>query len=496
MVAPTLPVSRLISVAVNLSPAAASAQNLSTLMILGSSAIIDTTERYRTYTSISQVAADFGTVADEYLAALLWFEQVPQPSNLLIGRWAKTATSGVLRGATLSLAAQAISNFNGISAGKFTYTLDAGSPTTTSAINLTSAANLPAVAAAITALTPGVVFVWDPVYQRFSATSATTGAASGVSFLTTPGSGTDISGLLGMQATQGGAYITPGVVAETAVQCAAFFDLNYGQAFYGMALLGGTMPSDYLAVAAYIEASSNKHIFFVTTMDAGVLVASTTTDIAYQLQQFAYKRTWVQFSSTTKHAAVSAAARILTTNYGGNNTVITLMYKQEPGIVAENINSAQADALEAKCCNVFVFYNNNTAIIEKGQTSSGLFLDIVTTTDWLSLTVQAALYNLLYTSTTKVPQTDSGSNLMVNAIEAVCQQGVVNGMLAPGVWQTGGFGQLNQGDFLVKGYYVYAPLVSTQNIADRQARKAVPIQVAAKLAGAVHTIAMSIMVNQ
>lgn len=494
MPSPTLPVSRLINVQVNLTPSAAAAQNLSTLLILGQSQVIDTNERFRSYPSIDTVAADFGTTAPEYLAALLWFQQLPQPNNLLIGRWASSATNGVLRGAPLSTAQQALINFSAVSGGKIKFTLDGGSSTDSSAINLTGAASLPAVAALISAQTPGITVTWNAVYQRFEAVSNTTGAASAVGFMQTPGSGTDLSALVGMQATQSGAYVQGGIAAETALQAVAYFDLNYGQTFYGLTILGAT-DTDHLAVGPFVNALGNKHIYFVTSNSAGVLVPSVTSDIAYQLSLLNLLRVWVQYSSTNPYAAVSAAARILTTEYTGNSTVITLMYKTEPGVTAESINSVQTAALEAKNCNVFVNYANNTAIIEPGVSANGTFLDVVTGTDWLSLTIQAALYNLLYTSTTKIPQTDTGANLLVNTIEAVCSQGVVNGLLAAGVWNNGGFGNLKQNDFMAKGFYVFAPKVSTQSASDRAKRRAVPIQVAAKLAGAVHTIAMQINVN-
>lgn len=495
MTTPVLPISRLINVAVDLAPAAAGSQDLSTLLILGSSDIIDVTERYRSYTTLDEVAADFGTTLPEYLAALLWFEQVPQPGNLLIGRWAATATKGVLKGGTLSAAQQALSNFTAVTTGKFIYTLDAGSPTTTGVINLSGAANLPAVAALVTTATAGLTFTWNSNFQRFEAESSTTGATSAVTFLSTPGSGTDISGLLGMRSNSSGAYTTPGIALETAVAATTLFDLNFGMLFYGVTILGA-VDADHLAVGAFLNATTNKHLYFVTTQAAGVLVAATTSDIASLLKAQGLLRTWVQYSSSNPYAAVSAAGRILPTDFTGNNTVITLMYKQEPGIVPENINTTQADALEGKNCNVFVAYNNDTAIIERGVTSNGTFLDVVTGTDWLATAVQTALYNLLYLTPTKIPQTDAGSQLMVVTIESVCDQAVRNGLLAPGTWTTSGFGNLALGDFLQKGYYVYAPKVSTQNVSDRAARKAVPIQVAAKLAGAVHTINMSITVNQ
>ncbi|MDE1868107.1 MAG: DUF3383 family protein, partial [Thaumarchaeota archaeon] len=73
MLPSTLSINPLVNVQVNLSPNAAQIQNISTLLILGTSNIIDTAERYRSYGSISAVAADFGTTAEEYLAAVLWF---------------------------------------------------------------------------------------------------------------------------------------------------------------------------------------------------------------------------------------------------------------------------------------------------------------------------------------------------------------------------------------------------------------------------------------
>jgi hypothetical protein len=73
---------------------------------------------------------------------------------------------------------------------------------------------------------------------------------------------------------------------------------------------------------------------------------------------------------------------------------------------------------------------------------------------------------------------------------------VFDGLLAPGVWTTGGFGALQSGDFVPKGFYVYAPPISQQNPADRSARKSVTFQVAAKLAGAIHSVNVQINVNR
>lgn len=490
-----LPVSRQVHVSVNLTPAGAQSQNLSVLLVLGNSAVIDVVERYRDYYQLTDVANDFGGAAPEYYAAQLYFSQVPQPAKLRIGRWAKTATNGVLKGMPLSAVQQALTNFTAVASGGFSYTKDGVGPTNVTGINLSGATSLVNVASLITAALSGATMVWNPYYSRFELTSSSTGASSTISFLSAPGSGTDISGLLGLTSGSSGAYQAAGQLAETALACATLFDNNYGQAWYALTIPEAS-NADHQAVAAYIEGTNNKHLYGVSTQDANCLVAAATTDIAYLLMVAGYKKTVVQFSSSSAYSVASLLGRMLTVDYNANNTVITLAFKQEPGIVAEQISSPQADALKGKNCNAFLAFNNNTAIVLNGVAASGDWLDVITGTDWLAVTLMTALYNVLYTSPTKIPQTDAGMHLLVTTTESIMVQGVTNGLLAPGVWNSGGFGILKQGDFLAKGFYVYAPSVATQNLSDRAARKSVPIQAAAKLAGAVHDIVIAVAVNQ
>ena len=497
MTASALPINNLINVSVNLGTTPASQQNTSTLLILGSSAVIDVVERLRNYTTIAAVAADFGTSAPEYLAALVYFEQSPQPITLSIGRWAAAATAAVLKCGALSAAQQLLSAWTAITTGSFKITVN-GTLCTVTGLTFAAQTNMNGVASVIqTGLNTtlaGTTCVWNSVYSRFEITSPTTGATSTVTFLTAAGSGTDISAMMNGQSTLGG-YAAQGQALETAITAVTLFDNNYGQAWYALTVLGGA-SADYLAIAAYVEAGANRHIHGVTTQDANSLVAAATTDIGYQLQQLGYRHTVVQYSSSNPYAVCSLFGRILTVNYQANNTVITLMYKQEPGITPETLNATQLTAATGKNINVFVSYNNNTAIIQNGVACSGDFLDIITGTDWLALDIQTTVYNLLYTSTTKIPQTDAGNQQIVTAIEGECARGVVNGLLAPGVWQQQGFGALNNGDFMPKGFYVYAPPIASQNPTTRAARASVPIQVAAKMAGAIHTVSVIINVNR
>lgn len=243
---------------------------------------------------------------------------------------------------------------------------------------------------------------------------------------------------------------------------------------------------DWLKVAAAVEASGVSRILAITTSDPDTFDATSTTDLAYKLKAAKYGRTFVQYSSGSKYAALSAFGRAFTVNFNGSNTTITLKFKQEPGITYETLTTNQAAALDARNCNVFVYYQNDTAILQQGVMSSGDFFDERHGLDWLQNYVQTNLYNLLYTSTTKVPQTDAGVTRLLSNVEQSMDQSVTNGLVAAGVWNGGPIGQLDSGDTLTKGYYVYAQPISEQAQADREARKAPVIQVACKLAGAVH----------
>lgn len=491
----SLSISRLVNVTATLTAAAAQAQSTSTYLILGNSPVIDPTSRIRTYMSSTAVATDFGSGAPETLAAALFFQQAPQPTELQIGRWAQTATSGQLYGSPLSAAQQLISTWTAITDGGFHIAIDGAGAENVTGLNFTAVNNLNGVASVINAALTGAVVVWNSVYQQFIATSNTTGATSSVGFATAgSGGATDISGLLGFTQASSGSYQAPGIAAETALAAVTIFDAQFGQQWYALSILGA-VDVDHLAVSAFLQGSSNKHFYGVSTQEAGVLVANSTSDIAFELKSSTVAKTAVQYNGGSPYSVASLLGRILTTDWNGNKTAITLMYKQEPGITPDNLNVNQVNALEAKNCNGFLSYNNGTAIIEPGVCSNGEFIDTAIGADTLALAVQTAVYNLLYTSPTKIPQTDSGMHLIKVTIEQVLSQFAANGFLAPGIWDAAGFGSLNQGDPLDSGYYVFAPPIATQPAPQRAQRLSVPFQIACKLAGAVQTVNVAITLN-
>ncbi len=505
---PAIDVSNIVPVQINIAPTAIPYTNFGTLLVLGSSERIDVSERIREYTTIAGVAADFPADTPEYQAAIPYFSQEPQPSRLYIGRWAQSATPGVLNGAKLTASQQIMSNFTAIESGSFRISID-GDERSVTGIDLSDALNLNGVAAIIEqAMRPvtvaqgeegwaGVTVRWSAADRRFVIKSGTTGIASSVSYASAAVSGTNIASLLGFTAASGASPLVAGLAAETLIS-AVHTLADKSRQWYGLTIATETQPSDedHLEVAAYILASSRRRRYGVTITSTACLDATQGADLASKLRALGNKRVFWQYSSTNPYAITSFFGRAATVNFAASNAAITLMFKQEPGIAPEALTESEYAALKAKGGNAFLKLSNDASIIMPGQDADGTFFDEVHNLDWFENEVQTDVFNVLYQSTTKIPQTDDGAHIIVNTIEATCARAVANGVAAPGIWNATGFGQLRKGDTLSKGFYVFCPPMAFQSQADRETRALPPMQIALKLAGAVHSAPIIVNVNR
>lgn len=503
-----LAVDDVVNVSVVLTPTPAQFRNFGTLLIAGATDVIDASERIRQYTSIQDIAADFGTTAPEYMASLIYFEQIQKPQYVLIGRWVKTATKSVLHSGLFNTAQQGtlLTALQAINNGSFNVIMDGTSRNITGLdfhliTNLNGAATI--INTAMNTSVPGATCKWMPdSIPRFNLTSGAIGAASSISYgaAVSPPTGTDISALLRLTAATGAAAPIPGAAAETPLQAAVALTGNtqlFGCYAFGFAEanFSDIADADYEAVAAYIEALVPSHTFWLTDNDSNMLLSTSTTDLAAVMHSLGYNRTFVQYSSSSPYACFAAFAKFAVIDPTANNSMITLKFKVETGIVAETISESQAASLRSKNANVFVNYNNSTAILQEGVMCSGQFADTMWGADLMQNRVQTSVFNLLYTTPTKIPQTDAGIHRIQTTVEAELSFMVFNGWSAPGTWNSDGFGELNPGQYLPKGYYVYTPPLAQQNQADRAARKAPVMQCAVKLAGAVHFANIIINVN-
>ncbi|HGJ5866221.1 MAG TPA: DUF3383 domain-containing protein, partial [Arsenophonus nasoniae] len=398
-----LPISRVVKVTLDMSSRAASSRNFGSLLIVGDSPVIDPLERLRAYSNIEEVANDFGTNAPEYQAASLYYQQSPKPVDLYVGRWVKAASPALLRSGILSEEETKINNFKAITDGAMNISVN-GRTVKLSAIDFSQETNLNGVAARISEKMNTSTITWNNNNSRFVVTSNTAGKNSSVGFASAPESGTDLSALLKLT-QESGATPVSGMDGETIVDAVSTL-ADFSSGWYGLVVTSALSTDEVKGIANFIGAAGSSRVFGYTTQDTTVLDSTKADDIASQLKQAKYQRVFTQYSASTPYAAASAFGRAFSVNFNGNNTTITLKFKQEPGVKAETLTTSQANTLADKNCNVFVNYDNDTAIIQEGVMANGDFFDERHGLDWLQNFVQTNLYNLLYTSTTKVPQTE------------------------------------------------------------------------------------------
>ncbi len=328
----------------------------------------------------------------------------------------------------------------------------------------------------------GTTCVFDGT--RFIIRSGTTGATSTVDYTTAPtgaGAPTDIGAMLGSRAADLGIK-TAGAAIETIADTLDALQ-NYDPSWYGFTFTKELTTQNIKDAAAWAEARVK--MFGFTTSDSNVLDQAATTDICSHMKSNLYDRTIGIWDNNDPYQIVSAFARGFTVNFNEQNSTITLKFKLLPGTSPINITESQRLALVAKNCNYYTYFGDS-AMLAEGVMASGKFFDERHGLDWLQNAIETNVFGYLYTRTTKVPQTDKGVASLVQQVEKACREGVNNGLLAPGVWNGMDLGEVSSGDFLPKGFYVYAQPVAEQNQSDREARKAPPIQVIAKGAGAIH----------
>lgn len=455
------------------------------------------------------IANQWGTNTEIAQQANMIYSQTPNiltNNGYIIGANYQTvdynnpATAGTLT--TEDLSAN-IAGFASVTDGVINLTVD-GSAKQVTGLDFSEAATLEEIAAVIQAEYEDVtIAVTDNNTLLF--TSNTTGAASNVTIAAmSGGSGTDLYGasyLNGATATAvSGTAAESGTRPETLSEAVTrLAGLIY---FEGVLTTRALTEEEAIAACSTIQGMQNR-IFPVPASNTSALAASTGL-FSKIMSNTNCKPLLYTLGDDDEAAALNSRlfaagylSRGFAVNYSGSNTTITMNLKDLTGLQADtNINEtilAQAAAVGADC---FVSLEGLPKVISNKQ--NGMYFDQVTNRIWLVNTIQREVFNVLATTRTKVPQTDAGLESIVKAIRNVCNQAVVNGMLAPGEWNSSDFFG-NQEDFLRNirefGYYIYHQPVAEQAQSEREERRAPQFMVACKESGAVHSASIVIYIE-
>jgi len=196
-------------------------------------------------------------------------------------------------------------------------------------------------------------------------------------------------------------------------------------------------------------------------------------------------------------AAAAYAGRAFSTNFSGSLTSQTMQLKTLVNVTPDQgINqTAYTNALTAGADMYVSFEGDAGVACGKGN---GYF-DVVYENLALKYAAQAALYNVLKTTGTKIPQTETGMSCLRDAVGNVCLQFVRNGVLAPGKWnspQTFGDPETFKQNIQDNGWYIYSTPIALQSQSERESRVAPLIQCACKRSGAIHEADLLILVEE
>ncbi len=482
----SLQVSDVVQVTILVAPTPPTAPGFNTKLIIGTNSLL-LEERIRTYTQLlGGVDADFNSTTQEYKEAAAHFGQTPAPSVLLIGNRYTTAQAGKLRGS--SGVSADFNAYLGVTNGGFDIAIDGNNHAIT-ALDLSGAASMSAIAALIqtklAAAVASTTCTWTGTH--FVVTSPTTGIASIIGYAVAPtggGSPTDASTILGFTVASG-ALAVAGIALESMADTISASRL-FNPGWYGLGLTSAASTQDVKDAMAAAEAA--KFMFFETSSDANTPLSASTSDLAFYAKNLGYTHTACFYDpANPAYLSDSAMARLFIVDFTQPNSITTLFGKQAPGFAPSVLNETQRLNLDAKKCN---YYTNvgSFPMFMQGTVASGRFIDEVIGLDWLKATVETDNFTAMVESTTGIPNTDEGASVFVHATEGSLGKAVKVGLLAPGRWQGQPIGEIKTGDFLPKGYYVFAGAVADQSAQDRADRKAPPITAIGIGAGAIQHV--------
>lgn len=455
-------------------------------------AFSDANTRYVYVESQKDVELLFGTNSDTAKAAQPFFAQRPRAKQLIIARWQKeratiNATNNALRGATLS---DDLDTFKAVVNGRFALTIGTEIKKV-EGLNFSKSADFNAVASQIqeklTALSVQVTVSYDAVGNRFMIQANASGENKATQIfyaINEAGDGEYIGSLLKLEDGQASRVLGKDSVSLKAekVEEALFHVAEVENSWYGFTFAAQLTDAQVEAAAKY--AQTNTKLFGANVIREEHLEWSPD-NVYKKLVDAGCDHTLAMFDKNDLYPASSALARLLSTNFAANNSTLTLKFKQQPTITADEITATEFNKAKRLGINVYTYFDD-AAMIAEGTVMDGKFADEIVILDWFADAVQKEVFARLYKSPTKIPLTDKGQAILIAAVEKVCLEGINNGAFAPGLWNGDGFGSLNTGDYLEQGYYVWAAPMDTLSDSDRESRRATPIQTAVKLAGAIH----------
>ena len=445
------------------------------------------------YNNLVAVSGDFATTSEPYKAASAYFAQTPYPAPLVVSRFVTTAQGSQLVGGDHD----SVATIAGLGSATFTISGEDSSPDFTGDTAFSDVATTLQAALRANTDLPGnsdIEVSYDATADRFDVTYDFD--SDGDPYDITVASGAAATAL-GLDADSA-ATVRPG----SAVESIATFLSKTSQRdddWYWLTVdntIGDSANADL--TAAWAETSKRQFVLDVT--GAGVLTG-TSTDRAHVLSGLEYERTMLVYSATRDYKATSVEGLFAGVDLGTANSMLTAKFKSLSGRAADTLTDSEISTLTNARINYYTGFGGSNILSEGVSLKPGAYPDTRFFLDWFVDRAQSDVFTLLRT-TRRVPQTDDGVALLIDAVEAVCREGVRSGAVAPGDIPESVAndirvvtGNADFGRTLNLGWLVYVEPLSTLTSAEVAAREVPPVHVWMNVAGAVHSVDIDVSLS-
>lgn len=459
----------------------------------------DTQKRYISVQSPADVALNFGSNSRVAKAAKSLFA-TGGIKKAIVAKWVKQSrqiepTPNELRGSALSVGINRLKVENGV------LKLNLGGDIKTYEVDLSNAIDFKAVATTLTNAMngDGIKAVYDEDGNRFKIVATTAGENPNtqIGYALQSSSGANLAEFLNL--IDGKADIITGknAISEDKESITEALDklFNATQGFYGVYSSAVLNDEELVDLESWVASCVTPCVAGYTITRLSQLENSDNNAIKKIAKKDSGRLFAIYNNTGDEHAGLELLAQAINTNWEGSNTAKTLKFKNlKTAMSDDNITLDEASKCDELGINYYTDYDGVNMIAE-GVAVGGKFIDEIVGLDAFNDKVQKELFNTLK-GAKKVPQTDRGQVRLLSAVKRVCELFVKNGFIASGEWRGDPVGNLEPGMHLDLGYYIYSDGYDTQLQTDREQRKATPISIALKFAGAIHSVDVLINFNR
>ena len=384
------------------------------------------------FPSADAVGSYFGVTSKEYELANKYFlsydNSFRKPETLYFANRCSEDFGARLIGGKVTAS---LSEFKAITDGSLVVEAN-GTPVSLSGLDFSAANALSEVAqvlqTALALVIANSTVTYSSVTKGFIVTNGSTGDASTISFATAGESGTDVSSMLALTASQGG-IVSNGSASKTPAEVMASV-ISQSKNWVSFTSVDSMTSDEILAYAAWNNSQDVSFLFSAYVESS----ASEAAAVKEAIENNGYNGVSVVYGSA--EYAVFIMAEAASIDWNRRQGVINFAFKSQSGLAAVVTDGTEASALEAAGVNYygrwatrnpeFVFLYNGTV------SGSYRWLDAWVNAIWLRSAVQISCMDGLKMAA-RVPYNDDGYTQISAWLQDPINQATFNGCIDAGV---------------------------------------------------------------